>query len=98
MLLLTIYLAIEYGTLYMLFSAYPIVYQEGFGWSQGLGGLPFLGVMVGMLCAIIYSAIDNIYRYHKLSDKYKGFAPPETRLPPAIVGGVAAVIGLFWSV
>lgn len=95
-LLLTIYLAIEYGTLYMLFSAYPLVYQDARGWSQGIGGLPFLGVMVGMLFAITYSAIDNVYRYQKLNDKYKGFAPPEARLPPACVGGIAAVVGLFW--
>ena len=95
-LLLSIYLAIEYGTLYMLFSAYPLVYQDARGWSQGLGGLPFLGVMVGMLGAITYSAIDNIYRYQRLSDKHKGLAPPETRLPPACVGGISAVIGLFW--
>lgn len=95
-ILLSIYLAIEYGTLYMLFSAYPIVYQEARGWSEGIGALPFLGVMVGMLGAVTYSAIDNQYRYKPLSDKYKGFAPPETRLPPALVGGVACVIGLFW--
>lgn len=96
--LLTIYLAIEYGTLYMLFSAYPLVYQDARGWSQGIGGLPFLGVMVGMFLAITYSAIDNVYRYQKLNDKYKGFAPPESRLPPACVGGIAAVVGLFWYV
>lgn len=95
-LLLSIYLAIVYGTLYMLFSAYPIVYQMGRGWSQGVGGLPFLGVFVGMAAAVTYSAIDNIKRYMPLNEKYKGFAPPETRLPPTILGGVFTTIGLFW--
>jgi len=25
-----------------------------------------------------------------------GIAPPETRLPPAMVGGISIVVGLFW--
>ncbi|KAK0976331.1 MFS siderochrome iron transporter 1 [Friedmanniomyces endolithicus] len=46
-LLLSIYMAIIYGTLYMLFSAFPIVYQQNRGWSAGIGGLAFLGVVSG---------------------------------------------------
>ena len=40
--LLSIYIAIIYGTLYMLFSAFPIVYQVKRGWSEGIGGLAFV--------------------------------------------------------
>ncbi|KAK6407812.1 MFS siderochrome iron transporter 1 [Elasticomyces elasticus] len=47
--LLSIYMAIIYGTLYMLFGAFPIVYQDERGWSPGVGGLAFLGVAVGMI-------------------------------------------------
>ena len=83
-LLLSIYMAIVYGTLYMLFAAYPIVYQMSRGWSEGIGGLPFLGVAVGMLVAVAYSAVDNKVRYFRLDEKYKGFAPPETRVPPMV--------------
>lgn len=43
-LLLSIYMAIIYGTLYMLFGAFPIVFEQYRGWSQGIGGLSFLGV------------------------------------------------------
>lgn len=39
-LLLSIYMAIIYGTLYMCFSAFPIVYQLERHWSPGVGGLP----------------------------------------------------------
>lgn len=28
-------MAIVYGTLYMFFAAFPIVYQEKRGWSEG---------------------------------------------------------------
>lgn len=94
-LLLSIYMAIVYGTLYMLFAAYPIVYQQVRGWSAGIGGLAFLGVAVGMMLAVVYSAWDNT-RYAKVSDAHKGFAPAEARLPSCMVGGIAVPIGLFW--
>lgn len=94
-LLLSIYMAIIYGTLYMCFGAFPIVYQQGRGWSPGIGGLAFLGVAVGMLAAVGYSIWDN-KRYSRISDKFDGFAPPESRLPLCMVGSIAVPIGLFW--
>jgi hypothetical protein len=95
-LLLSIYMAIIYGTLYMLFGAFPIVYQQGRGWSQGIGGLAFVGVAVGMIAAVCYSIWDN-KRYNKAIDASdSGIAAPEARLPPALVGSIAMPIGLFW--
>ncbi|CAK3954354.1 MFS general substrate transporter [Lecanosticta acicola] len=93
--LLSIYMAIIYGTLYMCFSAFPIVFQEKRGWSAGIGGLAFLGVAVGMLLAVAYSVYAN-KRYSKISDEYDGFAPPEARLPLCMVGSVAVPISLIW--
>ncbi|SMY20109.1 unnamed protein product [Zymoseptoria tritici ST99CH_1A5] len=94
-LLLSIYMSIIYGTLYGLFGAFPIVFQQVRGWSTGIGGLAFLGVMVGMFAAIAYNAWDN-KRYVKINDESDGFAPPEARMPPAIVGAIAIPIGLIW--
>lgn len=95
-LLLSIYMAIIYGTLYMMFGAFPIVYQQQRGWSPGIGGLAFLGVMVGMIFAVAYSIWDN-KRYIRAGEKDpSGFAPPEARLPPTIIGGIAIPVGLFW--
>ncbi|EKD13083.1 uncharacterized protein L3040_007166 [Drepanopeziza brunnea f. sp. 'multigermtubi'] len=93
--LLSIYMAIIYGTLYMMFGAMPIVYQDGRGWSAGIGGLAFIGVAVGMMIAVGYSMFDN-KRYAHVAAKHDGNAPPEARLPPALVGSVALPIGLFW--
>ncbi|KAG5976811.1 hypothetical protein E4U55_007204 [Claviceps digitariae] len=94
-LLLSIYMAIVYGTLYMLFAAFPIVYQQHRGWNQGVGGLSFLGIMIGMLGAILYTIPCNT-RYIATQKKHGGAAPPEARLPPALVGAVALPVGLFW--
>lgn len=93
--LLSLYMAIIYGTLYMLFAAYPIVYQEARGWNQGIGSLPFLGIAVGMLVAVVYTIPDN-KRYIKIEDNHGGFAPPEARLPPSLIASIAICAGLFW--
>ena len=93
--LLSIYMAIIYGTLYMLFGAFPIVFQEVRGWSPGIGGLAFLGVAIGILIGVAYSIIDN-KRYARIEKEHGGEAPPEARLPPAIVASVFLPIGIFW--
>lgn len=94
-LLLSIYMAIIYGTLYLCFGAFPIVFEGERHWNQGVAGLAFLGVMIGMIFAIPYSIIDN-KRYVQTQGKHAGFAPPEARLPPCLVGSIAVPIGLFW--
>ncbi|PGH17446.1 hypothetical protein AJ80_04816 [Polytolypa hystricis UAMH7299] len=93
--LLSIYMAIVYGTLYMLFGAFPIVFQEYRGWNEGIGGLAFLGVLVGMLIAMAFNVYDN-KRYLAVAQKHGGFAPPEARLPPCMAAGIFIPIGLFW--
>lgn len=93
--LISIYMAILYGTLYMLFGAFPIVFQQTRGWSQGIGGLAFLGVAVGMMIGVTYSVFDN-KRYARTEQKHGGEAPPEARLPPAMAGAIALPIGMFW--
>jgi hypothetical protein len=94
--ILSLYMAIIYGTLYMLFSAYPIVYELHRGWSAGISGLAFIGVLIGMLIAVTYTIHPENPRYQRVADKHGGIAPPEARLPPTILGGICLPIGLFW--
>jgi MFS family permease len=89
-LIASTYLSILYGTVYMLFGAFPIVYQELRGWNEGVGGLAFLGLMVGMMAAFVYNVVDQA-RYGKDGSQQ----PPEARLPAAVVGAVALPIGMF---
>jgi DHA1 family multidrug resistance protein-like MFS transporter len=53
LLLITVYMALIYGILYLFFEAYPISFQEQRGWNQGVGALPFLGIMIGVLCGSV---------------------------------------------
>lgn len=96
-LLLSLYHAIIYGILYMLFGAFPIVYRQGRGWNEGISGLPFVAVAIGVLLAITYVIVfDNKMYMKKVMASGVGYTTPEARLPMCIVGGIALPIGLFW--
>ncbi|KAK6067698.1 major facilitator superfamily transporter [Seiridium cupressi] len=95
-LLLTVYMAILYGTLYLFFAAFPIVYREYRGWDEGIGGLSFLGLPVGIATGIFTAILVTIHSInaHKTSNDrtYK----PEVCLPMSLVGCVAIPVGLLW--
>lgn len=94
-LLITIYMSIIYGTLYMFFAAYPIVFQETRGWGEGLGGLSFLGIMVGILLSVPNMYYGHV-RYRNLASKTQTRLAPEARLPDCFLACIALPIGLFW--
>jgi len=93
---LSIYIAIVYGTLYLLFAAFPIVYQQQRGWGPGLGGLAFLGVLAGFMLAVLYQIFIENPRYIRYLEAHGGRAPPEQRLIEVCVGGVFLPAGMFW--
>jgi multidrug resistance protein len=86
------YLSIIYATIYMFLGAFSIVYNEKRGWSEGEGGLAFLGIVVGMVVGVVWTVFDN-RRYAALSRD--GRATPESRLFLAIPGSIALPAGMF---
>jgi hypothetical protein len=94
-ILLSIFLAIVQGTLFLLFAAYPIVFQRVRGWPQGFASLPFLALALGIILSLLYIAFIDQVRYNRVLSKTHN-VPPEARLPPAILGAVLLPIGLFW--
>lgn len=96
-LLTSLYIAIVYGTLYMFFAGFPIVFQGARGWSQGTAGLAFVGVAIGVCLATLAAGVDN-KRYVRLcaAAEAEGYAvEPEARLRTAMAGSIVLPIGLF---
>ncbi|KAI0423787.1 polyamine transporter 3 [Xylaria sp. FL1042] len=93
-LALSIYSAIVYGILFLIFTAFPIVFQGTRHWSQGISGLAYIGIVVGQFLAMFfYIFLETAYRKRIAEDPSK--ATPEARLEPAMIGGVMLPIGLF---
>ena len=94
-LALSIYMAFIYGLLYLFLTFYPIVFQGIHGFNQGVGGLPFFGMILGEILAGLFIVILQP-GYNKKLAANNNMPIPEWRLPPVIVGGVSFAIGLFW--
>lgn len=93
--LISIYMAFIYGLLYLFLTAYPIVFQQIHGMTPGLGGLPYFGMIIGMLTAGCWIAIRQPGYNRKLFAN-GGVPIPEWRLTEVIVGGFLFACGLFW--
>ncbi|KAL8894958.1 MAG: hypothetical protein Q9192_003936 [Flavoplaca navasiana] len=88
-------MAVLYGTLYLFFAAFPIVFREYRGWDETHTGLAFLGIGVGVILGVIYSFFDHA-KYAKLRKTSDDELGPEARLPESLVGCIAIPISLFW--
>lgn len=95
--LVTIYMSVLYGLLYMFFFAYPVVFMEGKGWSASMTGLIFIGVAIGIVIATAAAPfINNDYNRRAESYRIEGkIPPPELRLIPMMISCWCVPVGLF---
>ncbi|KAJ5981055.1 hypothetical protein N7481_008353 [Penicillium waksmanii] len=93
--LISLYISFIYGLIYALLGAYPVVFEGVYHMSMGVGGLAFVGLIIGeLLGGVLMLFLQRSYA-SKLSSN--GDKPvPEWRLPPAILGAVVFAIGMFW--
>ena len=93
-LLLSTYMAIVYGYLYLLFTTLTLVFERTYHFSQGTVGLSFLGIGIGSMVGLVIFGVLSDKVVKKMSAK--GEMKPEYRLPPLIPGSLIIPIGLFW--
>lgn len=93
-LFISIYMSVLYGLLYMFFIAYPIVYQQGKGYSASTTGLMFIPIAIGVLCSAACAPMVNKH-YLTLCEKHNGAPPAEARLIPMMISCWFIPIGLF---
>jgi hypothetical protein len=98
---LCLFSSILLGILYLFFGAFDLVFRNVYNFKLWQVGLTFLGLLIGMLLAIVSGPIWD-WNYLRLLRKrekeagQEGASEPEFRLPPSIGGAPLCVIGLFW--
>ncbi|POS73857.1 hypothetical protein DHEL01_v207750 [Diaporthe helianthi] len=92
--LISLYMSVLYGLLYMFFVAFPIIYQEGKGWSAGSTGLMFIPLALGVIASAAVSPLVNKH-YLKVSQRFNGSPPPEYRLIPMMCSCWFIPLGLI---
>ncbi|KAF8973708.1 MFS general substrate transporter [Flammula alnicola] len=94
---LTLYMSFVYGCLYLLFTAYPIVFTRGHHFSAGISGLMFLPIPIGgALAVILYVAYYNPSYERKAIECTPRPVPPEFRLEMVLYAGPLFALSFFW--
>ena len=78
-----------------VFEAFPLIFAERRGLTIPQTGLMFIGVGIGALLAVIVNWYF-LRPYPQLIKEWRGFPPPEKRLPPSMIAGPVLVIGILW--
>ncbi|KAI1145737.1 major facilitator superfamily domain-containing protein [Nemania diffusa] len=93
--LISLYMSVLYGLLYMFFIAFPIVFKEGKGYSSSSTGLTFIPLAIGVVASALCAPFVNKH-YVKVIQPYAGQLPPaELRLIPMMFACWFIPIGLI---
>ena len=90
-LFLSLYCALVFGLIFLLFTTFPAVFEDQYSFTAGTSGLAYLGLGIGMFIGITLFAL--------LSDKLvgkTGLAKPEDRLTVMVWFSPLIPIGFFW--
>ncbi|QPC60404.1 hypothetical protein HYE67_002635 [Fusarium culmorum] len=93
--LLSLYMALVYGYLYLLFTSMPTLFVKEYHFSSGSVGLAYLGLGMGSLIGLIISGATSDPLVNYLTKKNGGERKPEYRLPLMAAACLMVPAGLF---
>ncbi|KAJ5134635.1 MFS multidrug transporter [Penicillium atrosanguineum] len=94
--LLSLYMSIVYGLLYLFFTTISTVFESQYGFTTGLSGLAYLGIGIGFGIGLVANALTNDKIVMKLTRRNGGKFEPEMRLPAMIFYSCILPISFFW--
>jgi len=94
--LLSFYMAIQYGIYYLMFSTFPTLFADTYGFGPGPSGLAYIGLGLGFLSATAFGGNIGTKIYVALANRNGGKGTPEMRLPAFMIGSLFVPVGLFW--
>ncbi|PQE03207.1 putative benomyl methotrexate resistance protein [Rutstroemia sp. NJR-2017a BBW] len=100
-MLFALYLTVVYIILFTFLDGYTYIFGETYGFSEGLVGLSFVGIAIGLCFASLLVPLIYYWARRDLA-KLRAEKGPNARLPPeqrlwfAMFGAPAVPISLFW--
>ncbi|EEH16437.2 hypothetical protein PABG_06524 [Paracoccidioides brasiliensis Pb03] len=94
--LISLFTAVIYGYIYLLFTTFTSVFERQYHFSKGITGLAFLGIGVGSMLGLVVIGTTSDHILQILAKKNNGELKPEYRIPLMIPGGICIPVGLFW--
>ncbi|KUJ08846.1 MFS general substrate transporter [Mollisia scopiformis] len=99
--LFALYLTIVYIILFTFLDGYTYIFGDTYGFSEGITGLAFLGIAIGLCGASVLVPLIHHWAKRDLAALQAAHGPsaklpPEKRLWFAMFGAPAVPISLFW--
>ncbi|PNY23174.1 transporter [Tolypocladium capitatum] len=94
--LLSLYMFIVYGYLYLIFTAMPGLFEHNYGFTTSQVGLSYLGIGTGSALGLLVAGAASDRIVESLRKKHGGVFKPEFRLPLMVIAGTLVPVGLFW--
>ncbi|KAI5299074.1 hypothetical protein KEM56_003545 [Ascosphaera pollenicola] len=96
MALLSTYIALIYGLMYLFFTTIPTVFRQDYHFKLGVTGLTYLGLGIGFMIGMAVVAATSDPMLRRLTARNNGVATPEMRLPLMIIFSCILPISFFW--
>ena len=98
-ILIALYLSVIYIILFTFLNGYTFIFTETYGLSQGLTGLAFIGIGIGLCVATMLVPVIYVWAKRdlaKIQERGGTRLPPEFRLWFSMLGAPAVPISMFW--
>jgi multidrug resistance protein len=98
-ILFALYLTVIYVVLFTFLDGYTYIFTDTYGFSQGVTGLAFLGIGIGLCFASLWIPLIYLWAKRDLAEaatRGESRLPPEKRLWFAMFGAPAVPISIFW--
>jgi len=93
--LISLYMATIYSYVYLMFTTFPRVFQDQYGFSNGSVGWTYLCMGTGCFFGLLFCGAISDRLLANLTKRNGGTAKPEYRLPAMFIGALIVPVGLF---
>lgn len=93
---LSLYMAVVYGLLYLLFTTITTVFIDNYGFAPEICGLVYIGLGIGFFAALIVVAKISDKTVVSMTKANDGVFEPEMRLPACILFACFVPVTFFW--
>ncbi len=95
-LVISIYVALVFGLLYLLFASFSPLFEDTYGFSAGISGLSYLGIGIGELVGlVVFGALSDKILQKRMAADQTAKPKPEYRLIMMIWFSPIIAAGLF---
>lgn len=94
--LMSLYMAVAYGLLYLLFTTITMVFVDSYGFAPELTGLVYIGLGIGFLGGLFVVAKISDTTVIRMTKANDNVFEPEMRLPACIFFACWLPVTFFW--